>query len=252
MLTAGKIRRFFAELTFPRSCYIVVAATLLSCALGIAVGDRFVMPVLNLAAVAPFYIWAAVRGRYGAAVGIALLWLVCIAAFITVGTMLFPARTGGAVFYGPAFNEGFNGWLAGSGFAWGKTAGYVRAVASQGSLTGGLSIFTGGLGGLLVAAVNVNYVSYNAGKLLLSSSNGTLSLAFAWPFWEVLKAIGLVNLSVGFGVSAFRFILRRKVSYKTALEYILIGLLFVGLGIFVHWQAASFWRDVLADITLIG
>jgi hypothetical protein len=252
MSTIERISRFFEELTFPRACYILVGAVLVSCALGIAIGNRYVTPALNLVVVAPFYLWAAVRGRYGPAVGLSVLWLACTALFFTVGTTLFPERAGGAVLYGEAFNADFNRWLAGENVAFGVVWDYLGKAAVQGGFTGALSLLTGGLGGLLVGSVNVTCISYNAGRLVLGSTDGTLSILFAWPFWEVLKAISLINLSVAFGVPVIRTVSRRRVIYKTALEHAAAGLLFLGTSVFIHWRAALFWRDVLADITIIG
>lgn len=252
MLASERISRFFAELTFPRACYFLAAATVVSCAASIAAGNKYATPVFNLAAVAPFFLWATARGRYGPAAGLSLLWLACLALFFTVGTTLFPERAADAALYGRAYNADFNAWLADENAAFGETWGYVRKAAEQGGLAGGLSLLTGGIGGLATAAVNVNWVSYNAGRMLLGSTNGTYSIIFAWPFWEVLKIIGLVNLSAALGVPPIRLIFRREVDYKTALEYIFVGLFFLGASVFVHWRAALFWRDVLADITIIG
>ena len=252
MVVRERISRFFAELTFPRACYILTAATLVSCVFSIAIGNRYVTPALNLVTVAPFYLWAAVRGRYGPAVGLSLVWLTCLALFFTVGSTFFPERAADATLYGRVYNADFTAWLADENVAFGETWGYARKAMEQGGLAGGLSLFTGGFGGLATAVVNVNYVSCNAGRLLLGSTSGTYSIIFAWPFWEVLKVIGLVNLSVALGVPPIRLIFRRKVDYKTALEYIFVGLFFLGTSVFVHWRAALFWRDVLADITTIG
>jgi hypothetical protein len=252
MLVRERISRFFAELTFPRACYIIAVATLVSCAASMAAGNKYVTLVFNLAAVAPFYLWAAARGRYGPAVGLSLVWLACLALFLTVGTTFFPERAADATLYGRVYNADFTAWLADENAAFGETWGYARKAVEQGGLAGGLSLLTGGFGGLATAAVNVNCFSYNAGRLLLGSTSGTYSIIFAWPFWEVLKVIGLANLSVALGVPPIRLIFRREVDYKTALEYIFVWLFFFGTSVFVHWRAALFWRDVLADITIIG
>jgi hypothetical protein len=252
MLAGERISRFFAELTFPRACYYLAAATFVSCAASLAIGNRYVTPVLNLVAVAPFFLWAAVRGRYRPAVGLTLLWLTCLALFFTVGTTFFPERTADVTLYGRAYNADFTAWLADENARFGETWGYAQKAVEECGLAGGLSLITGGLGGLTTAAVNVNRVSYNAGLLLLGSTSGTYSIIFAWPFWEVLKVIGLVNLSVALGVPPIRLIFRRNVDYKMALEHIFVALFFLATSVFVHWQAALFWRDVLADITIIG
>jgi len=246
-----RVARFFAELTFPRACYYLAAAAAISCAASMAVGNRYVTPVLNLAAVAPFYLWAAARGRYRPAVGLSLLWLACLAFFFTVGATFFPERAGAAALYGEGYNADFNAWVGDGTVAFGETWGYARTAAEHGGLAGVLALLTGGLGGLAAAAVNANYVSYNAGRLLLGSTSGTYSIIFAWPFWEALKVIGLVNLSVAMGVPPVRLMLRRYVDYRTALEHAFVGLFFLATSVFVHWRAALFWRDVLADITII-
>jgi hypothetical protein len=252
MLISERISRFFAGLTFPRACYITAAATLVSCAASVAAGNKYVTPVLNLAAVAPFFLWAAARGRYGPALGLSFLWLTCLALFFTVGTMFFPERAAEATLYGGTYNADFAAWLADENAPFGETWSYAQKAVEEGGLAGGLSSLTGGLGGLATAAVNVNRVSYNAGRLLLGSTSGTYSIIFAWPFWELLKVIGLVNLSVALGVPPIRLIFRREIYYKTALEHIFVALFFLATSVFVHWRAALFWRDVLADITIIG
>jgi hypothetical protein len=251
MISGERISRFFAELTFPRACYILVAATLVSCVLGIAVGNRYVTPALNLVVIAPFYLWAAVRGRFGPAVGLSIIWLGCTAAFLTVGVTLFPERAAGAILYGDAYNVDFGAWLADENAVSAGTWNYIGTSAVQGAFVSGLSLLTGGLGGLLLASINVGYVSYNAGRLLLGSTNGTLSILFAWPFWEALKAISFVNLSVAFGVPVLRFAFRKKVTYGIILEHIVAGLIFLAASVFIHWKAALFWHDVLVDITMI-
>ncbi|UCE26988.1 MAG: hypothetical protein JSW52_11675 [Candidatus Coatesbacteria bacterium] len=252
MLVSERVSRFIAELTFPRACYYLAATTFISCAASIAVGNKYVTPVLNVAAVGPFYLWAAARGRYRPAVGLSLLWLTCLALFFTVGATFFSERAGAAALYAEAYNADFNAWLADDTVAFGETRGYALQIVEEGGLAGGLSFITGGIGGLATAAVNANYVSYNAGRLLLGSTSGTYSIVFAWPFWEVLKVIGFVNLSVALGVPPVRLILRREVDYKMALEHAFVGLFFLATSVFVHWRAALFWRDVLADVTIIG
>jgi len=252
MLVSERISRFFAGLTFPRACYYLAAATLVSCAASVTVGNKYVTLVLNLAAVAPFFLWAAARGRYRPALGLSFLWLTCLALFFTVGTTFFPERAADATLYGRAYNSDFIAWLADENAPFGETWGYAQKAVEGCGLAGGFSLLTGGLGGLATAAVNVNRVSYNAGRMLLGSTSSTYSIIFAWPFWEVLKVIGLVNLSIALGVPPIRLIFRRKVDYRTALEHIFVALFFLATSVFVHWRAALFWRDVLADITIIG
>ena len=239
---AGALAR---ELTFPRVCYYLAAAALVSAAVGVATGAAVVMPALDVLAVAPALAWVRRGRRLSAAVFVLLFWAFAKAAALAALTAAFPARAAAAVPFGPSYAEGMVLWLrSGADVAGVGALGATRWLATL--AVAALSAATAGIGGLAAASVLLNCQAYYLGILFTRSSDPLRVLLFGWPIWELFRALGLANVMVAAAEPLLCRVLRVPPLAREARDILLVGLVLLVAAYVAQLELAPYWRLALA------
>ena len=167
-----------------------------STALGLKLGWRYGLPILQLLAGYPLMALLLIEQRRGRAIGAMLAWAAAISVTVIVWVAADPARTGAAILLGPSYWQEMRQWLE-TGVGCESSP---RCFLPQHLLHLGLFALAGlasaGIGALAMGAVLMNYMSFYVGQVTAWSREPALAALLAWHPWALARVIGFVILGV--------------------------------------------------------
>jgi hypothetical protein len=233
------------DLSLPRVFWYLAAAAFVTSGVGILSANDVVLPAADAVAVLPAFAWALARRRLQTAALLLVLWVICKAVAVAFWTVLLPSRAASAVAFGPGFAEGMFIWLQSGADLADVGAGVSFRLVETLAVAGG-ALLTGGVGGLVVAAVLLNCQAYYVGLLLARSVEPWRVLAFGWPLWEIFRALGLVNLLLAAAEPLASRLSRRRFRAVEMRDALLVGLLMLAAAFVSQIYLGPVWRDALA------
>jgi hypothetical protein len=224
---------------------LIVAATILSYALGWAIGIAWLIPILNTLASYPFMVLALKRGDLRLAVGRMLIWALAMGATATLLSYARPAQTGLLFLRAPAYRtEMFNWVLTGIGQE-STPSQFIPQQIGHAALFAGLALASGGALAMPMGAVLMNYMGHYVGTLAETSARPGRTLLLAWHPWAVIRVISFVVIGVVLSTPLLSRIGKFKVDWKTArllLAWACAGLV---LDVLLKTLLAPAWQRVL-------
>jgi hypothetical protein len=187
----------------------LVALTALSYPLGLAIGSRFVLPLLNTA---PAYALMAACLRAGdrrGALRVTLVWALALAVCGTTTFAFWPSDPGPLVLHGPEYRDEMFHWIrTGQG-----SEGDVRLFLPQHVLHLAaflvLSLLTASLVSITMGAVLMNYMAYYVASLDRAGAPTWAVVLLGWQPW----AIARVAAFCAFGTVLAEPLLARALGY---------------------------------------
>ena len=229
----------------PGALWYLAAAAFATSGAGILIGNKFVLPALDVAAALPVYVWVRLhRGFQGAAFAL-LFWSFCKAVAIAFFTVLFPAHAGAAVAYGPSYAQARRGG-GGGGRAGGGGGGGGPGRLTDAAARAGLRWPTAGVGGLVLAAILLNCQAYYLGTLFLRAAEPWRVVLLGWPVWEVFRALAFVNILLAAAEPTLSWICRRPVRARDLRDGAVLAFLMMAAAYVAHIYLALWWREALA------
>ena len=175
---------------------LIVLSTLLSYALGWAIGVPVLMPLLNTLASFPFMVLALKRGDLRLAVARMLLWALTLGVAATLLSYARPAQTGALFLRGESYRAEMFAWVATGQGAESTPSQFIPQQIGHALLFSGLALATGGVAAMPMGAVLMNYMGHYVGALAASSRRPALTMALAWHPWAVIRVISFVVIGV--------------------------------------------------------
>jgi hypothetical protein len=174
----------------------LVLLTLLSYPLGLALGQPWLLPLLNTA---PAYVAMAARLRRGDRRGAAVAMLVWAATLAVCGTVAFrwwPVPVDALVVHGPAYRDEMFRWIrTGEG-----SEGSLRLFLPQHLwhllAFVVLCLATASAASITMGAVLMNYMSFYVASLGRAGAPGWAVLALGWQPWALCRVAAFCVLGV--------------------------------------------------------
>ena len=157
----------------------IVLATLLSYAVGWALGIPILLPILNTAASFPFMVLALKRGDLRLAVARMLLWALTMGAAATLLSYVRPAQTDVLFLRGESYRAEMFAWVLTGQGAESTPSQFIPQQAGHAVLFAGLALATGGVAAMPMGAVLMNYMGHYVGALAASSRRPALTMVLA-------------------------------------------------------------------------
>jgi hypothetical protein len=201
---------------------LLVLATLVSYPLGLALGQAWLLPLLNMLPAYVTMLGLLRRGDRQGAVMATLVWALALAVFATISFALWPVPPDALVLRGPAYRgEMFHWILTGEG-----SEGDVRLFLPQhlAHLFAfvALSLVTASAVSIFMGAVLMNYMAFYVASLARAGVPTATVVLFGWQPWAICRVAGFCILGA---VLAEPLLARaRPYSYaglKTARPYLL-------------------------------
>jgi hypothetical protein len=176
--------------------FAIVVCTLLSYALGWALGVPLLLPILNTLASFPFMVLALKRGDLRLAVARMLLWALTMGVVATLLSYARPAQTDALFLRGESYRTEMFGWVLTGQGAESTPSQFIPQQAGHAVLFAGLALATGGVAAMPMGAVLMNYMGHYVGTLAAVSRRPVLTVALGWHPWAVIRVISFVVIGV--------------------------------------------------------
>ena len=159
---------------------LIVLSTLLSYAVGCAIGVPVLLPILNTLASFPFMVLALRRGDLRLAVARMLLWALTMGIVATLLSYARPAQTGSLFLRAEAYRTEMFAWVMTGQGAESTPSQFIPQQAGHAALFSGLALATGGASAMPMGAALMNYMGHYVGTLAAASRRPVLTMLLAW------------------------------------------------------------------------
>ena len=173
---------------------------------------RFLLPILASAAIYPVMAALLLRGRRSASAQAALLWAASLSVSVIVITRRDPASMEGVVLNGAAYRDEMFGYIRSGLGRESDTARFVPQHVLHLLAFSLLSAGSGGLLGIALGAVMVDYMSFYVGSLAAAGGAPATALFLGWPPWAILRVTAFVLLGLCLA-EPLLFAARRRLGY---------------------------------------
>jgi len=216
---------------------IIVGATIVSYAIGWAIGIPVLVPILNTVASFPFMVTALKRGDLRAAIARMWLWALTMGVAATFMSYARPEQTGLLFLRAQAYRaEMFNWVLTGIGPE-STPSQFIPQQAGHAAMFAGLALATGGALAMPMGAVLMNYMGHYVGTLAETSARPALTMLLAWHPWAVIRVVSFVTIGVVLSAPLLSRLATFRVDWNAARRLL-------------AWAAAGLLLDVLLKTLL--
>jgi uncharacterized membrane protein len=175
---------------------LIVLSTVLSYAVGWAIGVPALVPVLNTLASFPFMVLALRRGDLRLAVARMLLWALTMGVAATLLSYVRPAQTDALFLRGESYRTEMFAWVMTGQGAESTPSQFIPQQVGHAVLFSGLALATGGVAAMPMGAVLMNFMGHYVGTLAASSRHPAPTMVLAWHPWAVIRVISFVVIGV--------------------------------------------------------
>jgi hypothetical protein len=198
------------------TAFLIVIGTLLSYAAGWGLGIPILVPILNTLASYPFMIAALKRGNLRLAVERMLLWALTMGVAATFVSYARPAEAGQLFLRAQTYRAEMFTWVLTGAGAESRPSEFIPQQIGHAALFAGLTAASGGILGMPMGAVLMNYMGYYVGTLAESAAHPARTLLLAWHPWAVIRVISFVVIGVVLSMPLLARIAKFRVDWNTA------------------------------------
>src|SRR5688572_1914878 len=148
-----------------REVALVVLATLISYPLGLAIGSRWLLPLLNAAPAYALMVLLLRGGRVRAAVGVMLAWAAALAVVGTSAFALWPTAPDPMILNGTAYRDEMFAWIRSGVGRESAPAEFIPQHLLHVAAFVVLSLATASAASIFMGAVLMNYMSFYVASL---------------------------------------------------------------------------------------
>ena len=224
-------------------------AAFLSVTIGFAIGNRWLLPILNTLFIFPFYISLVARGRRRQAVALILLWAIFMSQFVIAATCIYPERASKSIIRGNQYKAEMFDWIKTGKGKESSPSKFIPSHALELLVFCALAVLTAGFGALLLGAVLLNYMNFYVGSLLAAAKHPILTAFLVWQPYSIVRVIGYIFIATALSEAVLRIILRRRANWSGIARYAVGGFSLVVLDVIVKASAAGLWAKMLKATT---
>jgi hypothetical protein len=187
----------------------LLLATLVSYPLGLALGQPWLLPVLNAA---PAWFTMAVlllRGDRRRAVLAMLCWAGAMAVCGTASFALWPRPVDGLVIHGPAYRDEMFAWIRTGVGAESRPRLFIPQHALHLSLFAAMSLATASVASIAMGAVLMNYMAFYVASLARAGAPAWAVVFLGWQPWALCRVAAFATLGAVLAEPLLMRVLRR-------------------------------------------
>jgi hypothetical protein len=166
---------------------LLVVATLVSSPLGLALGSRFLLPLLNTAPAWWVMVRRLRRGARRSAVAAVLVWAAVLAAAGTTTFALWPTPVDDVVLNGPSYREEMFHWIRTGEGREGSPRLFLPQHLAHLAAFVALSLATASTLSILLGAVLMNFMSFYVASLFRAGVPTIWVLSLGWQPWAICR-----------------------------------------------------------------
>ena len=175
---------------------VLILATVVSFPLGLAIGQPWLLPVLNALPAYIVLVHRLRKGERGGAVRTAIWWAAALAIAGTVSLMVWPAQTDGLVLNGPEFRDQMLEWIRTGQGTEGSVSLFLPRQLLQLAVFAALSLVTASALSIVMGAALLNYMSFYVASLLDAGAPLWAVALLGWQPWTISRMAAFCTLGV--------------------------------------------------------
>jgi hypothetical protein len=229
---------------------LVLPATVLSYALGWAIGLPVLLPFLN-AAVAWWRMAVELsRGQLRRAIAVMLVWALTMGVVSTIMAASGWSRRpdGGELFLRAAYRDEMFQWVRTGVGAESTPSTFVPRHLGYAAVFTATSAATGGLLSMPMGAVLMNQMGEYVGAMARASAHPFASAVLGWHPWAVVRVIGFVILGVVLSGVVLSRIMRFPYSLRAERRWLQVGAGLLVLDLALKAALAPAWATLLKGL----
>jgi hypothetical protein len=174
----------------------IAVLTVLSYALGWAIGIPVLVPFLNTLAAFPFMVIALRRGNVRLAVARMLIWALTMGVCATALSYVRPTGTETLFLRAQAYRTEMFAWVMSGRGAESSPSQFLPQHARDAAIFSTLAVLTGGTLAMPMGAALMNFMGHYVGTLAGSSRHPLPTLVLGWHPWAVIRIVSFVTIGV--------------------------------------------------------
>jgi hypothetical protein len=225
---------------------IVFSAVLITSVLGLFLPGRFILPLLQFVPPWLLLVHFSRRGRLGRGIIWLLAWVLMLNVVMVCLVVIFPARSAG-IYHASAYWHQMQLWIrTGSGME-GDWQQFLPHHLLQVVKLGLASLVSGGGIALLMGVLQLDYMNYYVGKVVIGSDQPVKAFFLGWHLWSVCRVIGYIIICAVLAQPLLARLLRFRIPAKSWF-YLALGCGFVFLDLLLKYTLNSGLRAALAEL----
>ncbi len=228
-------------LSTPLVYLFIAAGTLTATVLGFLAGNKFLLPVLQIAVSYPVLFSLLAGEQRKRAFVTMLFWALCLGTTTVVISVQYPAQGESAIFHGKAYVDEMFRWIRTGEGAEGNPLLFVPQHLLHFVVFAALSLATGSLLSLLMGALLMNYMSFYVASVILASDDSLTAALMAWHPWSIIRVASFVVLGVILAEPVICRIIKRDYEYTGARRFFWAALNGLVLDILLKTALAPWW-----------
>jgi hypothetical protein len=201
-------------------------------------------PALLAAPLVPPFVAAVRRGRRGRAFAAALLWAASLALAATSVSMRRPAEAERAIWRARAYAEETIEWVRTGEGAEADPGAFVPRHLLELAAFAALALLTAGVGGLVLGAALLNYMSFYVAALW-RLSGAPAALLLGWPPWALVRVLAYIAIGTALAGPLAARGLAPNERPPFARRLLALGLAGVVLDLALKSTLPPLWRQIL-------
>jgi hypothetical protein len=176
--------------------WALAAATALSYPLGLALGSRWLLPLLNTAPAYAAMVVLLRRGQRDRAVTAMLVWAATLAVCGTMAFRLWPSAPAALIVHGPEYRAEMFEWIRTGVGAEGSPGLFLPQHLLHLALFVALSLATASAASIFMGSVLMNYMDYYVSSLGRAGAPGWAVVLLGWQPWALCRVAAFCILGV--------------------------------------------------------
>lgn len=175
---------------------VLILATIASYPLGLTLRQPWLLPLLNTLPAYAVLVHRLNKGERGGAVRAMLWWALTLGLTATILFVWWPWPLDGVVLNGPAYVREMLSWIRTGQGAEGSPRLFLPQHLMHLAAFIGLGFLTAGLGGMLMGALLMNYMSFYVAALAKAGVPAWGVIALGWQPWAIARVAAFCTLGV--------------------------------------------------------
>lgn len=175
---------------------VIFLSTFLSYLIGISIGIRFFLPIINISLSYPLMIYLILKNRRKEAIWSMLLWALSLIIIGTAVFSIFPEKAEKTVINGKNYKEEMFEWIRTDLGRESSPEDFIPQHLIHAGVFVILSLVSASFLSIIMGSIMVNYMNFYVSQLIIHSKNKAIPIIFGWHFWSLIRVFSFVILGV--------------------------------------------------------
>ncbi|PWT92327.1 MAG: hypothetical protein C5B54_03700 [Acidobacteria bacterium] len=235
-------------LSTPLIFIFLFGGTAASVALGFFIGNKILLPILNIAVSYPVLFCLLKWEQRKRAIAAMLFWALCMAVITVWSSIHYPAKAEASIFHGREYAYEMMHWIKTGEGAEGDPVRFAPQHFLHFLAFVLLSMFTGSVLSLLMGAILMNYMSFYVGTLIQAAREPFLATVMGFQPYAIVRICSYVILGVVLGEPMICRWLKKDYEYNDMRPFFWAGLSGIILDILIKTFLAPWWGTTLRSV----